>query len=56
MSQLMTMAIHSGELLYFRCPYHANVMKIFEMVSRTTVRTNYIWIPNAALNKSRTAM
>src|SRR5262245_48583178 len=49
------MAIHSGELLYFRCPYHANVMKIFEIVSRRMVRTDYIWMPKG-FSKSRAAI
>jgi hypothetical protein len=31
------MAIQSGEVRYFRWPYQAKVMKIFEMVSRIMV-------------------
>src|SRR5947209_5433179 len=34
MLQLVTMTSHKGELLYFRCPYHAKVIKTFEVISR----------------------
>jgi hypothetical protein len=30
-------AIQRGDVLNFRCPYQAKVMKMFEMVSRTIV-------------------
>src|ERR1700756_381149 len=36
--QLMTITFHSATLRNFKCPYHANVMKIFEMVRRRIVR------------------
>jgi len=37
MDQLARMASHIGELRYFRCPYHANVIKILEADSSKTV-------------------
>src|SRR6267378_6891335 len=36
--QLMTITFHSATLRYFKCPYQANVIKTFEMVSRRIVR------------------
>src|SRR5271169_6077615 len=36
MPQLATMTISNGLFLNFKWPYHANVMKTFEQVSRTT--------------------
>src|SRR5882724_9363292 len=36
MPQLARMTSQSGEFLNFKCPYHANVMKMFESVSNTT--------------------
>ena len=36
MPQLTMMTSQSGELLNFKWPYHANVMKMFEQVSSTT--------------------
>src|ERR1700674_251142 len=36
--QLMTITFQSATLRNFRWPYHANVMKIFEMVRRRIVR------------------
>jgi len=36
MSQLTNIAIHNGELLYFKCPYQAKVIKIFE-ISKSTI-------------------
>jgi hypothetical protein len=39
MPQLATITIHSGESLYFKCPYQAKVMKMLEMVRRMTVFT-----------------
>src|ERR1700756_2605682 len=38
MPQLMTITFHSATLRNFKWPYHANVMKIFEMVRRRIVR------------------
>src|ERR1700730_5624579 len=38
MPQLARMTFQSASLRYFRWPYQAKVMKIFEMVSRRTVR------------------
>ncbi len=35
--QLARMAIHNGELLYFRWPYHAKVMNTFDTVRRSMV-------------------
>jgi len=35
--QLTKITRSRGLLLYFRCPYQARVMKIFEMISKTTV-------------------
>jgi hypothetical protein len=40
--QLAKMANRSGSLLYFRWPYHAMVIKTFEMMSRMTVFTTYL--------------
>src|SRR5580765_921234 len=37
MPQLTRMTLNKGACRYFRCPYQAKVMKIFEMVSRTIV-------------------
>jgi hypothetical protein len=39
MPQLARMTFQSASLRYFSWPYHAKVMKIFEMVSRRIVRT-----------------
>src|SRR5450432_3514314 len=39
MPQLARITFQSASLRYFRCPYHAKVMKIFETVSRRIVRT-----------------
>src|SRR5437667_4892258 len=36
-AQLAAIAIQSGACLTFRCPYHASVMKIFEMMSKIAV-------------------
>ena len=36
-SQLIKITIKSGALLNFKCPYHAKVIKIFEMVSKIIV-------------------
>jgi len=36
MPQLATMTINSGLLLNFKWPYHANVMKTFEQMSKIT--------------------
>src|SRR6266481_3950480 len=38
MPQLMTITFHNATLRNFKWPYHANVMKIFEMVRRRIVR------------------
>jgi hypothetical protein len=38
MPQLARMTFQSASLRYFRWPYQAKVMKIFEMVSRRIVR------------------
>jgi hypothetical protein len=38
MSQLTRIAFQSGDSRNFRCPYHAKVMKIFEIVRRIMVR------------------
>src|SRR6266704_2098623 len=38
MPQLAKITFHSASLRNFRCPYHATVMKTFEMVSRRIVR------------------
>ena len=35
MPQLTAIAVVSGALLYFRCPYQAKVMKMLENSSRT---------------------
>src|SRR3954452_1072170 len=35
--QLTRMASHSADCLYLRCPYHAKVMKMLEIVSRMAV-------------------
>lgn len=40
MPQLATMTFHNASLLYFKCPYHAKVMKILEMVNSRIVRTS----------------
>src|SRR5580704_5456953 len=37
--QLTRMTFQSAEVRYFKWPYQAKVMKMFEMVSRTIVRT-----------------
>jgi hypothetical protein len=37
--QLTRITFQSAEVRYFKWPYQANVMKIFEMVRRTIVRT-----------------
>src|SRR5215470_13274940 len=37
--QLAGTTYQRASLLYFRCPYHAKVMKMFEIVSSTIVRT-----------------
>jgi hypothetical protein len=34
----MAITIHSGEDLYFKCPYHAKVMKMLDIVSSRMVR------------------
>src|SRR5260221_4945117 len=39
MPQLARMTFQSASLRYLRWPYHANVMKMFEMVSSKIVRT-----------------
>src|SRR5881392_3632972 len=36
-AQLAAIAIHSGACLTFKCPYHASVMKTFEMISKIAV-------------------
>src|SRR5882757_3665095 len=36
--QLITITFHSATFRNFKCPYHANVIKIFEMVRRRIVR------------------
>src|SRR6266487_2331776 len=36
-AQLASIAIQSGACLTFRCPYHASVMKIFDMMRRSAV-------------------
>src|SRR5688572_20209175 len=36
-SQLTRMAATIGAERYLRCPYHAKVMKVFEMIRRMTV-------------------
>src|SRR5271169_5521335 len=38
MPQLTRITFQSAEVRYFRWPYQAKVMKMFEMVSRTMVR------------------
>ena len=38
MPQLARITSHSGTFLNFKCPYHAKVIKMFETVSRMTVR------------------
>jgi len=43
MSQLTVIAIHNGELLYLRWPYHAIVMKMLETVSNIIVFIYYIF-------------
>src|SRR3954464_8648971 len=35
--QLMSVTFHNGTFWYLRCPYHANVMKMLEIRSRTIV-------------------
>src|ERR1700740_2433374 len=40
MPQLAMMTFQRASLRYFRWPYHAKVMKIFEMVRSRMVRTN----------------
>jgi hypothetical protein len=37
MDQLTTMAIQRGELRYFRWPYQAKVINMFEIVNRAIV-------------------
>ena len=37
MPQLITITLKSGWLRNFKCPYHAKVMKMLEMVSRMIV-------------------
>src|ERR1041385_217259 len=37
MPQLTSVTFHSGTSWYFRWPYHAKVMKMFEISSRTMV-------------------
>src|SRR5262252_8470655 len=37
-SQLTTIAFHSGDSRNFRCPYQANVINTFEIVRRIMVR------------------
>ena len=38
MPQLNRITFHSGAVRNFKCPYHSKVIKMFEMVSRMTVR------------------
>jgi hypothetical protein len=42
-SQLTRTAVHKGESLYFRCPYQAKVMKMFEMSRRPIVLIKRWW-------------
>lgn len=35
--QLITMTKNNGEDLYFKCPYHAKVIKIFEQTNKKMV-------------------
>ena len=38
MPQRNRITFHSGTVRNFKCPYHAKGIKMFEMVSRMTVR------------------
>src|SRR5436305_15179618 len=38
MPQLTTITFHSASLRNLRCPYHATVIKIFEIISKRIVR------------------
>src|SRR5271154_2655869 len=48
-SQLTKMTLNSGVWRYFRWPYQANVMKMFEMVSSSRVVISEILVENRAL-------
>jgi hypothetical protein len=52
MPQLARMTFQSVSLRYFRWPYQAKVMKIFEMVSRRIVRIVQIFL-NVDINVPR---
>ena len=41
MPQLTRITVHSGFRVYFRCPYQAKVMNVFEMIRKITVTTTY---------------
>jgi len=46
MPQLANMATHNGaEDRFFKCPYHAKVMKTFEHTSSRTVQNTLIMTP-----------
>src|SRR5918995_1020896 len=42
-NQLATIATMRGADLYFRCPYHANVMNVFEMSRRAIVDIRHVY-------------
>jgi hypothetical protein len=42
-SQLIKMASHNGEFLYFKWPYQAMVIKIFEIVNKMMVVMGRQW-------------
>lgn len=46
------MTIRIGEVLNFKCPYHAKVMKIFEM-ARSKIGTIYLIITVKLYNKEK---
>src|SRR6266478_3553916 len=55
MPQLAIITFHKASLRYFKWPYHAKVMKIFEMASSRMVRTNppYEFDENQRIEKGK---
>ena len=49
MPQLMTMTLNRGACRYFKWPYQAKVIKMFEMVSRTIV-VMVVMLPQIAIS------
>ena len=50
-SQLTRMASMSGVFLYFKCPYHAKVIKMLEIIRKIMVVTRNLFWLNAYFRK-----